>query len=125
MVLIERKMKNTVIKVIHRFSVEGNKIILGRGANIICADIENSLHIRVVGPLEWRIKRVMKSKKYTKEEALNCILNTEKDRSSFRKSINGKKVGCDDFDLTINQKKYSIKEITEIILAALRIKKMI
>ncbi|MDA3928781.1 MAG: cytidylate kinase-like family protein [Prolixibacteraceae bacterium] len=122
---LERKMKNTVMKVIHRFSVEGNKIILGRGAHIICTDIENSLHIRVVGPLEWRIKRVMKSKKYSKEEALKCILSTEKDRSNFRKSIKGKKVDCDDFDLTINQNKYSNKEMIEIILAALRIKKMI
>ena len=67
----------------------------------------------------------MKSKKYSKDKALNCILLTEKDRSNFRKSIKGKKVDSEDFDLTINQSKYSNIEMIEIIMAALKLKKII
>lgn len=122
---LERKMRNTVINVIRRFSIEGHKIILGRGANIICADIEDALHIRIVGPLDWRIGKVMKTKNYSHDQALSCILNTEKDRSNFRKSIKGKKVESEDFDLTLNQSKYSNQELIEIIIAALKMKKII
>lgn len=122
---LERKMRNTVINVIRRFSIEGHKIILGRGANIICSDIENALHVRIVSPLDWRIKKVMMTKNFNKDEALHCIENTERDRSAFRHSIKGKAVDSEDFDLTVNQSKYSNQEIIEIILSALRVKKII
>lgn len=124
---LERKMRNTVIKVIQQFAIEGHKIIVGRGAINICSEIENSLHIRFVAPLSWRAKKVMKSKKYNKDEAISCILNTEKDRNKFRHSIKGK-AGTgekEEFDLTINQMKYNNEEAIEIILAALKIKKLI
>jgi len=122
---LERKMRNTVINVIRRFSIEGYKIILGRGANIICADIENALHVRIIGPLDWRIKKVMTTRNYNREEAMRCIEKTEKDRITFRNSIKGKVVESDDFDLTINQGKYTNPEIIEIIITALQVKKII
>lgn len=122
---LERKMRNTVITVIRRFAINGHTIIVGRGASNICSEIENSLHIRLVAPLSWRTKRVMKSKKYSKDEALACILNTEKDRNKFRHSIQGKGGETDEFDLTINQQKYNNRESIEIIMAALIVKKLI
>jgi cytidylate kinase len=122
---LEKKMKKTVIKVIHKFAVEGNKIILGRGGNIICHDIEKAMHIRIDAPLEWRIKRLMKTKKFNYEEALNFIKTIEKDRSNFRESIKGAKVEAEDFDIIINQSKFTNEEIIDIIVLALRFHKLI
>lgn len=122
---LERRMRNTVINVIRRFSVEGHKIILGRGANIICSDLELALHVRIIAPLEWRIKKVMNDKKFTRDEALHCIEKTERERTTFRNSIKGKMVGNFDFDLTINQSKFSNAEIIEIIVGALKMKNII
>ncbi|MBN2807264.1 MAG: cytidylate kinase-like family protein [Prolixibacteraceae bacterium] len=122
---LEKRMRNTVINVIRRFSVEGHKIILGRGANIICSDLELAFHIRIVAPLEWRVKKVMTTKKYTREEALHCIEKTEKDRFTFRNSMKGKTVEVDDFDLTINQSRFSNDEIIELIVTGMKMKKMI
>ena len=122
---LERKMRNTVINVIQRFAFEGHKIIIGRGANSICSEIEDALSVRLVAPLDWRIKKAMKTKKYTREEAISCIQNTEKDRNKFRNSIMGKLHESEEFDLTVNQAKYNNSETIEIILAALHAKKII
>lgn len=122
---LERRMRNTVINVIRRFSVEGHKIIVGRGANIICSDLELALHVRIIAPLEWRVKKVINLKNFSHEEALRCIEKTEKDRSTFRNSIKGKQVEHLDFDLTINQSRFNNDEIIEIIIAALKMKKML
>ena len=122
---LEKKMIKTVTNVIHRFGVEGYKIIIGRAANYICSDIEKALHVRIDAPLNWRIDKVMKNKDLTKEEALNYINITEKNRANYRKSIKGKKSLCDDFDLIINQASFSQENITDIIMNALKMKNII
>lgn len=122
---LEYKMRRTVINTIHRFAVEGYKIIIGRGSNIICSDIEDSLNIRIDAPLEWRIKRCMNEKKMNRIEAVDFIEDIERDRASFRRSIKGAKVKTEDYDLVINQEKFSNVEIAEIILKALVIKNII
>jgi len=122
---LEYKMRRTVINTIHRFAVEGYKIIIGRGSNIICSDIEDSLNVRIHAPLEWRIKRCMSEKNMTRSDALDFIEEIEKDRASFRKSIKGEKVKTEDFDLVINQEKFSNEEIADIIIKALLIKNII
>lgn len=119
---LEQKMRKTVINVIHNFAYEGQKIIIGRAAHLICSDIKNALHIRIDAPLEWRIKKVMNAKGYSKDEALNCIVNTEKNRLNFRKIVKGKSDDNSVFDLTINQSIFSNNEIVEIIIQALNLK---
>jgi cytidylate kinase len=122
---MEKKMRHTVINVIHRFAIEGHKIIIGRGANTICADIQDSLHIRLNAPLDWRIERVCTTKGYNREQAIKFIEQTEEDRSNFRKSIKGKSVNSEDFDLTINQAKFSTNQIIDIIVCTLKHKGVI
>lgn len=122
---IEKEMIKTVSNVIHRFGAEGYKIIVGRAANCICSDIQHSLHVKIDAPLNWRIERIENVKKISKEEAINCILQTEKNRESFRLSVNGKKVQVDDYDLTINQATFSQNDIIEIIINTMKQKNII
>jgi cytidylate kinase len=122
---LEKKMIKTVSNVIHRFGAEGYKVIIGRAGNCICSDIQHSLHIRIDAPLKWRIERIERIKKISKEEALNWIIQTEKDRESFRKSVKGKKVESNDYDLIINQAKFSDNEIVALIINALKFENII
>jgi cytidylate kinase len=121
---LEKKMIKTVIKVIHKFGAEGNKIIVGRAANIICADIPNSLHIRIDAPLDWRIDQVVKCKNCPREEAINSIKTTEKNRRNFRKTIKKDIHEKNNYDLIINQATFSQDEIIDIIIKAIIIKKI-
>lgn len=122
---LEKRMIKTVINVIHNFGVEGHKIIVGRAANIICSDIQNSLHIRIDAPLNWRIERVMKIKEFSKEEAYNCINQTEKNRDNFRKSVKGDNDQSDTFDIIINQAVFTKDQIVELIIDTMKLKKLI
>ncbi|HPR31860.1 MAG TPA: cytidylate kinase-like family protein [Prolixibacteraceae bacterium] len=122
---LERKFRKTIIDVFLRFAYEGNKIFIGRGSNIICSQIKKALHVRIDAPLEWRIHRVMTQRHFSRDEALTCITSTEKNRADFRKSIKGKTVFSEDYDLTINQSKFSDEEIAQIIIKTLSIRNII
>jgi cytidylate kinase len=122
---LEKEMIKIVTNVIHRFGAEGYKIIVGRAANCICYDIQHSLHVKIDAPLNWRIERIEKVKNLSKEDAINYILQTEKNRESFRVSVKGKKVQSDDYDLTINQSTFSEDDIIEIIINAMKRKNII
>jgi cytidylate kinase len=121
---LEYKMRKTVVNVIHRFAVDGHKIIIGRASNIICSDIKNSLHIRIEAPVEWQIKKIMQAQNVTRAEALDFIKVTDDNRASFRKLIKGENTKNDNFDLTINHETYTDEEIVEIIMHAAELKKM-
>jgi cytidylate kinase len=122
---LEKRMIKTVISVIHSFGLKGHKIILGRAANIICSDIPNSLHIKLDAPLNWKIDRVEKSRNISKEEAINFINHTDKNRESFRKAIKSDYETSNLWDLTLNQAAFSTKDLIDIIITAMKLKKLI
>lgn len=122
---LEKRMIKTVVSVIHSFGIKGYKIIVGRAANIICSDIERSLHIKLDAPLNWKIERIQKSKNLTREEAVNYINQTEKNRENFRKSVKSDYGNANVWDLTINQAIFSNSQIVSIIIEAMKNKKLI
>jgi cytidylate kinase len=122
---LEKKMIKTVINVIHKFGAEGHKIIIGRAANIICYDIPDSLHIRIDAPLKWRIEQIEKTKKISKEEALNFIKQTDINRKNFRKSIKKDIHERNYHDVTINQASFSDDDIIDIIVDVMKKKKLL
>ncbi|HNZ71094.1 MAG TPA: cytidylate kinase-like family protein [Prolixibacteraceae bacterium] len=121
---LEKKMIKTVTKVIHQFGAEGHKIIVGRAANIICADIPRALHIRIDAPIQWQIEHIEKKKNFTKEEALSYITLTEQNRENFRKTIKGSDQ-LNVYDLVINQATFNTVEIISIITNALSLKNIL
>jgi cytidylate kinase len=112
----ERKIIKTVNEVIRSFAEEGFCIIVGRAAHIIAHDIRNSLHLRLVAPLEYRIKTIMSNNHLNREEAIAFINMVEQERKTFRKAIM-KEIDEDDFyDLCINRASFHDKEAIELIV---------
>lgn len=122
---LEYKMRKTVVNVIHRFAVDGYKIIIGRASNIVCSDIPNSLHVRIDASIDWQIEQIMQLKNLSKNEALEYVKVTDNNRESFRKLIKGDNKKKDNFDLTINHERFTDEEIVELIVRAAEIKKML
>jgi cytidylate kinase len=111
----ERKIIKTVNEVIRSFAEEGFCIIVGRAAHIIAHDIKNSLHLRLVAPLEYRIKTIMSNNHLNREEAIDFMKMVEKERKAFRKAISKEVVEDDFFDLCINRAAFQDKEAIELI----------
>jgi len=55
-------------------------VIVGRGGQVLLRNAPNTLHVRVIAPLDIRIKNIMKEKGLSGEEALNYV--SEKDKSA-------------------------------------------
>jgi cytidylate kinase len=66
-----------------RLAQTGRVIIMGRGGNVITADLPNVFHVRLVGSLEKRIKRVQEEYNLDRQEALDLVNREDKGRSRY------------------------------------------
>jgi cytidylate kinase len=69
-----------------KLAMLGNVILVGRGANIVTATLENAFHIRLVAPLKERIRRVEDYYKLSRDEAEAFIRRKDKERRDYVKS---------------------------------------
>ncbi len=121
----ERKITKTVIDTILKFATEGYCIIIGRDGHMITKDIEKSLHIRLIAPLDYRVKNIMENNQLTRLKAIEFINRVEKEREAFRKSIRPGFMQEELFDITINLEAFSDDEVLELIWCAIDKKKLL
>ncbi len=101
----------------------GNCIIIGRGANIITASLKNAYHVRLVAPLELRIKNVQEFYGNTKAEAVTFVKKEDAKRNVFIKDHFNK--NTEDpllYHFIINTGSFSLDEVAKIIAESVRIK---
>lgn len=105
-------------RVIGTIGIFGNVIIVGRGANYVLPK-EKIFRVRVIAPMELRIKYFMEDRGYTKAEAEQYIVKRDGNRKAFaRKYFNA---DIDDpayYDLIINTEKISMAAATESVIVA-------
>lgn len=121
----DRKIRDTIAKVIRNFADEGNAIIVGRGGVAITRDIPKSLHVKLEAPLEWRALRTSEKQNVSIEQAKKYCLEIDKKREEFRDYFQGKGNDYTRFDLTFNCMTIDPEEIAAIIIEALKIRKII
>jgi hypothetical protein len=97
----------------------GNVIILDRGANIITAKLNNSFHVRLVAPLEYRIDHVQELYNYDRQKAIDFIKHEDIDRRDFVATYFHKDVSDPLlYNMVINTHSNDDKVIAEIIVNA-------
>jgi cytidylate kinase len=91
-----------LMKVVGTIGKHGNAVIVGRGANFILPR-EDTFRVRVIAPLENRIRNVMQEFGSSEEETRRRVLRTESDRRAFvRKYFNAGIADHAHYDLVIN-----------------------
>lgn len=96
-------------KVIATVGRYGNAIIVGRGANYILPQTE-TFRVRIIAPLEHRIRRVMEDRKYEKAQAEQYVVKRENDHKAFvRKYFNADVADPNQYDIIINTGKVTIE----------------
>ena len=97
-----------LMKVVAAIASHGNAIIVGRGANFLIP-AEDRLSVRVIAPLEVRVKNVAKEFGVTREEAKRRVINRGNRRSAFiRQSFNADVADPRNYDLVVNTQKLDI-----------------
>ncbi len=74
---------NALNSIITAVAQKGNVFIIGRGAQCICANIPECVHIRLVGEHEACIGRIKQQLSITAEEAQHMFKKTEKNRAEY------------------------------------------
>ncbi len=122
----EKKIKKTVTDVIRSFAEDGFCIIVGRGGNIIAASIKNSLHVRMVAPLDYRIETIMRKHQCNQMESREFITKVEKERYAYRHNVmSNSSKDPEIFDLTINRSSFDRDMTIRLIHKAIKEKKIL
>lgn len=121
----DRKIRDTIAKVIRNFADEGNAVIVGRGGVAITRDIPRSLHIKLEAPLEWRALRTSEKHNMTLEQAKKYCIELDKKREEFRNYFQGKGNDYTRFDMIFNCMTINQEEIAGIIIEAMKIRKLL
>ncbi|PKN53664.1 MAG: hypothetical protein CVU55_00640 [Deltaproteobacteria bacterium HGW-Deltaproteobacteria-13] len=105
-------------KVIGSIGIFGNVIIVGRGANFVLPK-DRIFRVRVIAPMEQRIKHFMEDRGYTKAEAEQYVIKTENNRKAFvRKYFNADVTDPKHYDIIVNTEKISLGQATESIISS-------
>jgi cytidylate kinase len=121
----DRKIRNTINRVIRNIANEGYALIVGRGGVAITRDIPKSLHVSLEAPLAWRATRVSEKHELSLEEAVKYARDIDRKRLLFRESFQGKNNDYTEFDLTLNCMTLSVDEIVKIIVRAAEAKNLL
>ncbi|MBE9512153.1 MAG: cytidylate kinase-like family protein [Bacteroidetes bacterium] len=121
----DKKIRNTIGKVIKKIAETGNFIIVGRGGAAIANDIKNSLHIKLIADIEWRAKNVGKRHDMDINEATRFTLDYDRKRKRFLDYYWGKTSDHSIFDLIYNCKTMSCEDIVTSIILMLERRKFL
>lgn len=80
-----RTLVEHTVDTVLRVAAVGNAIIVGRGGNIITSRLPNVLHVRLVAPLESRIRRIRRHRNLTEREARLYISAADRGRERYVK----------------------------------------
>lgn len=99
-----------LMKIIGTIGKHGQAVIIGRGSNFVLPP-DKRLSIRVIAPMDHRIRNVSKNLGITAEEAKQRITKTESDRKGFiKKYFNADITDIFNYDLIINTENLSIDD---------------
>jgi cytidylate kinase len=121
----DRKIRNTIKKVIYTFGVKGNAIILGRGGESITKDIKRSFHIRLIAPLNWRVEVINKRFDFDNKQAREYVLDIDKKRKELQNDMAGKEVDDTNYDVIFNAKSFSGEEMVDLIIQMMKMRSLI
>ncbi len=103
-------------KTILQLAEMGDVIIVGRGANIITAKLYNCFHIRLIAPVDLRIKNMETFYNMTPKEATEFVKKEDESRNKYVKINYNRDVNdLTQYHLVLNTGQLSNEEIAEIV----------
>jgi cytidylate kinase len=110
----------SLVKVVRSASLQGDVILLGRGANFILG-LEESFCVRVVAPKDRRIAQLMKYESIGRQEAEALIEETDSERAAFIKRVFHRDINDPlNYHLTLNLTDMDFETAVGIILETMK-----
>lgn len=81
--LNREKVQNTLRQTMEEIALSGNVVICGWGGQVFLKNHQSTLHIRIVGSMDARIRYVMDSSGIPRSSAEELIFNADRNQSLF------------------------------------------
>ncbi len=108
---------HSIQALIYDFARKDNVVIVGRGGQVLLKDLPGVLHVRIVAPFDFRIRRIIKQRGGDEKQAADVLHRSDRDSSGFIRAFF--EVDWDDqtfYDLVINTRILSEETGARIIL---------
>ncbi len=98
-----------------------NLVIVGYGSQVVFRTFRTAFHVRIVAPVDDRVKRIMTAHGKSREEATEQVRNKDMERRTFLKEFFGVEIGKQHFyDLILNLNRLSESRGAEVVASAFR-----
>lgn len=116
----KKKLTCLLRATVYDFARSGNAVIVGQGGQALLKQIPGTLHVRIIAPLEIRIRRLMDQRDYDEQQARRLILSNDHESSGFISSFFN--IDWDDknmYDLLLNTRTMRVQAAVSLIISAI------
>ncbi len=121
----DKQIRKTITNIIKSILSDGNVVIVGRGGVSFGTEIPRSIHIKLIAPFDWRVKRISENYKMETAEAEKHIRKVDAERKQLIDNFFQKETDNSIFDLIFNRKTVPEDQILKSIIALIKSKKLI
>lgn len=115
--VLEIRAYKQVVMTIRALATAGHAIIVGRGGNFITEGMPAAIRLRLIAPLEHRIKYTAESDKISIHKAAAKVAEVDERRAEFyRRYWPGKVSAPESFTMTLNSAELAVDELVECVL---------
>ena len=115
---------NIQAKIIKELAKQQSCIIIGKCANHLLRDYDNTVSVYIEAPRAFCVKNVIERLGVTEEEAHRMIYQTDRYRADYYKYYTGGETWTNPvlYDMTLNSDRMGMEKCTELIIQYLKIK---
>lgn len=115
------KIRNTIRNVIKNAASKGNIIIIGRGGVSVAREWENSFHVKLMAPFEWRVRQIASEGNMSLKEADSLVKLRDKQRETLKQYFLGvRKADAHLYDITVNVSTMQHSEVADAIFSVVK-----
>ena len=119
------EVRNLVAEVVRCMAWEGHVIIIGMGGAGATADMDNGLRVRLEAPKDWRVSRVIETEGVSPVEARLMVQRHDTEHEHLRQLYSMRFHREPAFDLVYDCSKFTLAQLTQHVVQAMKLKKMI
>ena len=115
-------VRKRIATIIRGLAIEGRAIIIGQGGTVATMDLPNGLSVRLTAPQQWRAKEVAFREGLTETSARLRVQKKEKERDYLRKVYETKFHSQPSFNLTYDCSVFTLAQIAQHVVYAMKLK---
>jgi cytidylate kinase len=113
-----------MVEYIVKMAMQGNCIIVGRGAALVTQDLENCTHYRIEAPFTTRVESIARRMNLSYDDAKDKVVQRQTEREKFIKDFFAKDIrDIKYYNAIFNGEKMSVETMASIIIEQLSFSK--